>query len=96
MSKEDVRLHLVVQGRVQGVGFRYYVSENARDLGVTGWVRNTFKGEVEIMAEGPREQLESLLEQVQQGPSLATVTHIKSEWLDAQGKFSQFSIAHSL
>lgn len=96
MESETMRLHLIVEGHVQGVGFRYFVMDKANSLGLTGWVRNTFKGEVELMAEGERSQLIILLESVKIGPPIAAVTHVKEEWLDAQGKFSQFSIAHSL
>jgi acylphosphatase len=96
MTEENARLHLFVEGRVQGVGFRYYVIEKAKLLQLTGWVRNTYKNEVEVMAEGPRAQLEVFLEQVRQGPAMSVVTHVKIDWLDAQGKFSAFSIAATI
>jgi acylphosphatase len=96
MPNQTARLHLIVQGHVQGVGFRYFVAEQARNLALNGWVRNTFKGEVEIMAEGDRQQLEIFLESVREGPQLSMVTHIRIEWLDAQGKFEHFSITYSV
>jgi acylphosphatase len=96
MEDQIMRLHLLVEGHVQGVGFRYFVMDKANSMGLTGWVRNTFKSEVEIMAEGERSQLIIFLESVRLGPPMAAVTHVKEEWLDPQGKFQQFSIAHSL
>ena len=54
-------LHSRIEGYVQGVGFRYFVLEKAQDLGLTGWVRNCTNGDVEVLAEGTREQLEKLL-----------------------------------
>jgi acylphosphatase len=95
MSENTARLHAVVQGHVQGVGFRYFVSEKAKNLSIKGWVRNTFKGEVEVMAEGNRKQLEELLAALRQGPSISMVVHVSVEWLEAEGKFTQFSLAQT-
>jgi acylphosphatase len=55
--EESFRLHGFVSGRVQGVGFRYFTQQIATDLGVTGWVKNTFDGKVEFVAEGTADQL---------------------------------------
>ena len=93
MPGDHERLHVIVEGRVQGVGFRYFVSEKAKLMGLTGWVRNTYRNEVEVMAEGPRGQLEAFLQIVRQGPAMSVVTHSKVDWLDARGQFKAFSIA---
>lgn len=85
-----VRLHAVVSGRVQGVNFRYFVTEQAHFLGVQGWVRNRLNGKVEVVAEAPRAQLELLLRDLHQGPSSAHVTRVESEWQEATGEFSSF------
>ncbi len=58
---ETVRLHAIISGRVQGVNFRYYTVQEAQRLNTVGWVCNSSDGTVEVMAEGPREQLEMLL-----------------------------------
>ena len=58
---QAARLHAVVEGRVQGVGFRAFVIDHAYTYNLTGWVRNTASGQVEVTAEGPRAQLEQLL-----------------------------------
>ena len=67
------RLHVRVAGRVQGVGFRWYVREEARRLGVSGWVRNLPTGEVELLAEGERDVLSELARRVGKGPPGARV-----------------------
>jgi len=66
----------VVSGRVQGVGFRWFVEREAAQLGVTGWVRNCANGDVEVMATGTREQLNSMRRKLEQGPRAARVDHI--------------------
>ena len=73
-------LNVVVRGRVQGVGFRYFVAGRARTLGLGGWVRNREDGAVEAEAVGPRAALETLLEQVRRGPRSARVTAVDEAW----------------
>ena len=67
------RLHVRVAGRVQGVGFRWFVREEARRLKLAGWVRNLPSGEVELMAEGDASSLEELSRAVAKGPPGARV-----------------------
>jgi acylphosphatase len=78
-----MRLHLVVRGRVQGVGFRYFVREAARDLGLAGWVSNRPDGGVEVAAEGDEASMRSLCEALTRGPSGAAVSSVDD--LDALG-----------
>ena len=92
MENEVVSLHAVVEGHVQGVGFRYFVQESASHLGLNGWVRNNYSGTVELTAEGSREALEQLLELVKQGPSRSIVTKVKVEWSVAKKEHTQFGI----
>lgn len=92
MESERGRLRLVISGRVQGVGFRYAAYDEARDLGLTGWVRNLPGGEVELMAEGRRENLQMLAAWAHQGPRMAHVTAVREEWSDYTGEFSEFKI----
>jgi acylphosphatase len=66
----------LISGRVQGVGFRWFVEREAAQIGVTGWVRNCDNGDVEVMATGTREQHSSLLRRLQEGPRAARVDHI--------------------
>jgi acylphosphatase len=91
-DKKKARLHVVVEGHVQGVGFRYFVTEKADLLDVTGWVRNTSTGDVEVVAEGPRSVLEDLLGYLQRGPRGAYVTNLKSDWEPPTAEFSRFEV----
>ena len=79
---EDVRyrLHAVITGRVQGVSFRYYVVEQAETLYLSGWVRNLWNGAVEVVAEGERQNLETLLEALRNGPPMANVADVNFDW----------------
>lgn len=71
-------IHLEVHGRVQGVGFRWYVVEKAQELGLAGWVRNRPDGRVEIAAGGPPDALERLEQAVRAGPRGARVETLKT------------------
>ena len=81
------RILLVVTGRVQGVGFRWYVVQAAKALGLTGTVRNRADGAVEVEAEGERDALERLLETVREGPAMATVGQVQANWSQGPGRF---------
>ena len=67
----------LVRGRVQGVGFRWFVEREAHMLGLAGWVRNNADGAVEVMAQGTSEQLAALRGRLQQGPRAARVDHVE-------------------
>jgi acylphosphatase len=83
---------IIVSGRVQGIGFRYFISKNARELDLKGYVRNLFTGEVEIEAEGRKEFLDELLKRAKTGPHGAMVNSCKVEWLDFAKKYDKFEI----
>jgi acylphosphatase len=95
MTGELARLHAVVEGRVQGVGFRYFVVENAQSLGVNGWVRNRWDDTVEVTAEGQRAVLEKLLAALRRGPRAAYVSNVQVDWQPATGEFKQFWITQT-
>lgn len=86
-------VHVVIQGRVQGVGFRYFVVEEAQLRSLSGWVRNLDRGDVEVYAEGEREVLEAFLLSLERGPRMAYVDQMTVEWQPATGNFTRFSIA---
>ena len=67
----------VVRGRVQGVGFRWFVEREARILGIAGWVRNNADGSVEVLAMGPRDQLLGLKSRLRSGPRAARVDEVE-------------------
>jgi acylphosphatase len=88
----DGRLHAIIQGHVQGVGFRYFAQGKATSLGLTGWVRNRWDGSVEVLTEGKRTELESLLDALYRGPRGATVTNVDLQWQEATGEFLDFQV----
>jgi acylphosphatase len=91
-KKERARLHLVIRGRVQGVGFRFSAYDEAKDLALAGWVRNLPNGDVEIVAEGSCENLQMLAAWAHLGPPSAHVTDVREEWSDFTGEFKDFQI----
>jgi acylphosphatase len=91
-DQEFVRLHAIVEGRVQGVGFRYFTQRQAVQLGLTGWVRNRWEGTVELTAEGPREEIEKLLQSIGRGPQAGTTRNVKYDFQEATGEFISFQI----
>jgi acylphosphatase len=79
MTSSEKSIHAcryLVRGRVQGVGFRWFVEREAHILGVAGWVRNNADGAVEVLAQGTRDQLSALLARLQQGPRAARVDRV--------------------
>ena len=90
-DKTICRLHARVTGRVQGVGFRYYVVSEAASFGLTGWVRNRRDGSVEVLAEGEKDKLTALVRALKQGSRSSIVHEVKQEWLDATAEFQGFS-----
>jgi acylphosphatase len=91
-GEELVRLHAVVEGRVQGVGFRYFVQERAVALGLAGWVRNRWDGCVEVLAEGNQGQAEKLLSELRRGPRASLVANVKPTWAPGTGEFRGFQV----
>jgi len=83
-----VTRHLDIAGRVQGVGFRFYMQRKARELGVTGWVRNRRDGSVEAMIQGEPDVVESMTAWTRRGPSSAVVADVKIT--DGSGDYSNF------
>ena len=86
------RLELIVRGRVQGVAFRHYTCRQARQLGLTGWVRNQPDGSVRIVAEGPEPALRALEVWAGHGPDHARVDGVTSARSDATGTFNAFEV----
>ena len=85
------RLHAIVSGRVQMVGFRFFVIDEARRLGLAGWVRNGADGRtVEVVAEGPEASLRALEAALRDGPRHARVDAVDATWSDGAGEFHRF------
>jgi acylphosphatase len=87
---EKARVHLFVRGVVQGVSFRAYTADEARRLGVKGWVRNVPDGRVELEAEGERRSLEALVRWCEVGPPAARVDGVDAEWGPFRGELGPF------
>ena len=86
-----VRAHIHFCGTVQGVGFRYTTLSFARQLSLTGWVKNLSDGSVQAVVEGPREKIEELLSRLK-GQFGSFIRDQQIEWLEAKGEFDKFSI----
>lgn len=86
-----MRTHVIYSGRVQGVGFRYTAQSIARDLGLTGWVKNRRDGTVELLAEGTEEKLKELLGSIEQDFS-SSIRDAEATWSEATGEFADFSV----
>lgn len=93
---DNQRVHIRVKGRVQGVGFRAFVESVARQVGLTGWVRNVGFDSVEAVAEGERLSLEKFIELVKQGPRASRVDEAAVEWETASGEFREFGVKRSM
>jgi acylphosphatase len=89
-----IRLNAIVHGRVQGVSFRAYTVEEAQERELTGWVRNRGDTSVEVLAEGERSALQSLLDWLHVGSPAAHVTRVEFTWHEATGEFSDFRIRY--
>lgn len=87
-----VRAHLLLQGRVQGVSFRYYTMQEARSLGITGWVRNLWDGRVEVLLDGDEDAVKQMIEWCQHGPPSAAVENAEIVWEEATAEFSNFRV----
>lgn len=85
------RITALVSGRVQGVGYRAFVRQQARDLGVTGYAENLADGRVEVVAEGHRADLDMLLVRMGTGPAHAVVAEVIVEW-DRAGGLNGFHV----
>ena len=91
--KTKVKLRAIIHGRVQKVRFRRFVNYHAQRLALVGWTRNLpGVAAVEVSAEGPRENLERLLEKLHIGPPRAEVTAVDVEWADADNSFDRFTM----
>ena len=86
------RLDAVVRGRVQGVGYRWFVVRHASRLGLGGWVANEPDGSVRVVAEGAAERLDELVTLLREGPAGASVSAVDHELREASGGLRRFGV----
>ncbi|MFW5702206.1 MAG: acylphosphatase [Bacteroidota bacterium] len=89
---EKTTAKFLISGTVQGVGFRYFVYQNARPLGITGYAKNLADGRVEVIAEGNTADVKELEKKLKQGPGNAHVDNVRHEFEEYRNKFSGFDI----
>jgi acylphosphatase len=88
---ENIKTYvLLLSGRVQGVGFRYFVEAIAGKYGVNGYVKNTFDRKVEVVCQGEEEDLRQFIDEVKKGPSFSVVTDVKIEEIKGSKKYNIF------
>jgi acylphosphatase len=88
------QIHVFASGRVQGVNFRHYVQRKASELGVAGYVCNLDDGQVEILAQGSRDDLESLITYVRNNPGVSFVTNLDVSWEKPKGNLKGFRVTY--
>ncbi len=88
------RAHVFISGRVQGVFFRGSTQDQAYKLGIHGWVKNRWNGQVEAVFEGDEEAVQKLISWVHHGPPGAVVEDVKIEWEEYSGEFTTFSVRY--
>ena len=93
-NREQLRAHVIVHGRVQGVWFRASTKDEADRLGVTGWVRNLPDGSVEAVFEGDKKKVEEIVGWCHRGPSGANVSKVEIVWEPYRSEDSYFDIRY--
>ena len=88
------RVHLIISGDVQGVGYRMWTKNQTHELDLTGWVKNREDAAVEIVAEGGRGELEEFTKRCQHGPDVAMVEQVDVKWEEASGEFMTFEVEY--
>ncbi|MFA5109811.1 MAG: acylphosphatase [Desulfobaccales bacterium] len=91
---DKARLHVLIEGRVQGVFFRASTRDQARARGLTGWVRNLPDGRVEALFEGDKRVVEDMLRWCRQGPTYSYVDRVEEEWQAYQGDLTDFRVVY--
>lgn len=84
--------HVFISGTVQGVSYRYFVLQNAKELGLKGWVRNLDDGRVEALFQGNKELIEHMIELCRKGPELAKVLQLECQWEETSAEYTNYSI----
>jgi acylphosphatase len=91
---EIARLHIVIEGIVQGVFYRASTIEESGKLGLTGWVKNCSDGRVEAVFEGDIDNIKKIVEWCKEGPPGAVVRNVETTWERATGEYDSFTIKY--
>ena len=91
-SEDNLTVNMKITGKVQGVGFRYFVLRQAQELGINGWVSNKSNGDVEAFAQGEKADLEQFIAKVKEGPSFSRVEDVSLNWLNEAEQYFGFEI----
>ena len=94
MESSNITVKLTVRGSVQGVGYRYFVAQNAKELSIVGYAENDSSGDVTVVATGERESIDTLKTLCQKGPSGANVSEVNTEEILAPQPFQEFYIRY--
>ena len=86
------RVHAIISGDVQGVGFRFHTRIKARNLGLKGWIRNLDSGEVEAVFEGEDDKVNQIIDWCKKGPDSSLVKDVKVDFEDYTGEFESFEV----
>ena len=90
--QDILTVNMVIIGKVQGVGFRYFVFRQAQELGIKGWVSNKSNGNVEALAHGEKADLEQFIAKVKEGPSFSRVDDVNLNWVNEAEQYFGFEI----
>ena len=88
----EIRAEIIVKGLVQGVGYRYFVVREAKQLGLRGFTQNLYNGEVLTVVEGERAIVEELIKKLKVGPIHAAVKSCKVDWQEPKNEFTDFEV----
>jgi len=88
------QVRVYISGRVQGVGFRWWVQKQAQSLKLTGWIKNLDDGRVEVLAQGDKGNLDILLKSLNHGPRFSEVKKFDISWEKEKNEFEGFKILH--
>lgn len=88
----EVRAEIIVNGLVQGVGYRYFVIREAQKLGLKGFTQNLYTGEVLTVVEGERDMVEEMIKKLKVGPIHASVKSCKVDWQEPKNEFTDFEV----
>lgn len=91
---ENATVHMVLKGRVQMVGFRWFAYQWAGDFDLSGWVKNNIDGTVEIEVEGKKSRIESFIKEMKTGPRFALVDNMDIKWKSFQNEYRKFEVRY--